>query len=396
MAGRPNLLVIVTDQQRTDTVGCLGGRHIATPALDALAARGILFRRAYTPIPICSPARGSLWTGLLPNAHGVEDNVYGVPDALRGIPTLFAPLRAAGYRLGYIGKWHLGEADPGLFDLWEGYNSLWPQWIVAPDGGRSYRSFVETDAAMRWLGAQDGAAPFCLVVSYYPPHPPYDPPAEHRARAAGSPNPGYFGAAAAIDDCVGRLLAALDASPHGPGTAVLFCADHAQLLEPRDGPNPKRNLYEGTLRIPMMLALPGGRAAGTAVDGLVGLLDVAPTLLELAGAAALAPCHGASLLPFAERPDPPWRDGLLVQNATRAGRDGERSGRRERGLVAPDAKLVVAERRFPALYDLVADPDERRNLLAGPEPATARARDLAGRMRTLATEAGDRIGIAAA
>ncbi|MCC7273737.1 MAG: sulfatase-like hydrolase/transferase [Alphaproteobacteria bacterium] len=399
MSDRPNLLVVMTDQQRTDTVGCLGGRHVRTPGIDRLAARGILFERAFTPVPMCSPARASLWTGLYPHGHGVEDNVYRIPRALpQGDErTVFGPLRRAGYRLAYVGKWHLGEADPGLFDLWDGYNSLEPQWLTRPDGARTYRSFAETDRAAGFLGGQKEAdRPFCLVVSYYPPHPPYDPPAEYRALAAASPLPGYFGAVAAIDACVVRLLDALDASGLAGRTAIVFCSDHAQLLALRDGPNPKRNLYDETVRIPMILALPGGRAAGTRTAALVSLLDVTPTLLALAGPPPPQPCHGASLLPFADGGSPPWRDAFLLQNTTRPEHEAKRMARRERGLRTAAAKLVVAERRMPALYDLDADPEERCNLLAGESPQRERARDLALRMRAAAEAVADPIGLAAA
>ncbi|MGE0725956.1 MAG: sulfatase [Alphaproteobacteria bacterium] len=397
MTDRPNILLVMTDQQRADTLSCLGSRHGRTPHFDALAARGILFERAFSPVPMCSPARASLWTGLQMSRHGIVTNVGPVPTVLDRLPgpTLFAALRAAGYRLGYLGKWHLGEADPGLFDHWEGYNSHAAHWVEGPSGV-AYRAFLETDRAIALLDALDGDRPFCLVVSYYPPHPPYEPPPEYTAMHVGGPLPGYFGAVRAIDDCIGRLCGALDARGRWQRTAVLFCSDHAQVLAEREGGGRKRNLFDETLRIPMILVLPGGRAAGTRAAGMVGLLDVAPTLRALAGAAPAAECHGAGLAPFVARPDPPWRSTLLLQNRTRPDREASGAPREERAIRTDRAKLILGQGRRPRLYDLERDPGEHDDLLAGPTPPVAAAASLARALAGEAAAIGDAVGVALA
>jgi choline-sulfatase len=120
VTARPDIVLVMPDQQRADSVSAYGNAFCATPVLDALARRGVRFANACTTFPLCTPARGSMWTGLYPHAHGVSGNVYGVPDVFADRAkvkrTLFHALRDAGYATAYFGKWHLGEANPGTFD----------------------------------------------------------------------------------------------------------------------------------------------------------------------------------------------------------------------------------------------------------------------------------------
>lgn len=116
MTVRPDIILVMTDQQRADSLGYAGNRFVATPHIDALAASSLRFRNAVTPFPLCSPARAGLWTGLHAHRHGITDNIYGEPDALArlGRATVFPAMQAAGYRTAYIGKWHLGRGSrPG-------------------------------------------------------------------------------------------------------------------------------------------------------------------------------------------------------------------------------------------------------------------------------------------
>lgn len=393
MPDRPDILLIMTDQQRADTLGCLGSVHVQTPHLDRLAARGLLFRNAFTPIPICSPARASLWTGRYPHQHGVQDNVYRAEDALSvgGHRSVLADLQTAGYRTAYVGKWHLGERPPPEIDVWQGYNSNTSHWL---DGG--YRSFIETDAAIALLEGHDRRQPLCLVVSYYPPHPPYDPPPEYAAAHAGSPSPGYFGAVRAIDDCVGRLLDALDRSGLAETAALLFCSDHGQKMAASSGRNVKRNLFDETIRIPMILVPPGGCAGGGRVSNrLVGLMDVAPTLRALAALRQTAESDASrNLLPLLNDGSP-WRHALLFQNRTRADQSPDGAVRVDRAVRTAEAKLILRFGRPPALYDLRADPDEKDDLMRVKPPLVA-LRRLAKAMRRLGTEAGDELAVGAA
>ena len=124
----PHVLVIMTDQQRWDSLACNGNVFAQTPNLDRISAEGVRFENSFTPQPLCSPSRATAWTGVCPNEHQVESCVYGFDNALKEFypnkPTIFELFRNAGYTTAYYGKWHLGCADPGLFDRWQGYNSL--------------------------------------------------------------------------------------------------------------------------------------------------------------------------------------------------------------------------------------------------------------------------------
>src|SRR5579872_2669379 len=193
---RPNILFLMADQFRADALGAGGNDWVRTPNLDRMARTGVMFSNAYTPQALCTPARGSLMTGVYPHTTRLDHNLYEVQDAFhmpefRLTPNLPTLLREAGYRTGYIGKWHLGDGNPGLFDYWNGYNSLQPHWI----GKRyqsAYRSDVETDDAIRFLD-ENRARPFALFVSYYPPHTPYDPPRKFAEMYAGKDHAEYYG-----------------------------------------------------------------------------------------------------------------------------------------------------------------------------------------------------------
>lgn len=368
---RPDILVVMTDQQRWDSLGHAGNAFVRTPHLDALAARSLRFRHAVTPFPLCSPARACLWTGLHAHRHGVTDNVYGEPDALaaRARPTIFAALRAAGYRTGYVGKWHLGEVRPDGFDHWAGYNSAQSHWI-AEAGGRVWRPERETDEAARLLADRaTSGPPSALVVSYYPPHPPYDAPdaALRRYRGTGLPHAAYYAAVDALDGCIGRLIAA--ASGARP-TAILFCSDHGETFQV--GRGSKRSTEEAALRVPLLLALPNQPGADVAAP--VSLLDVAPTIAALAGLSWTA--DGGDLAAIAAGRVP--REAVVVENisveplGTRDGNLRQQFGvvrRPERAVWSGTAKLVLRDAAEPVLRDLVADPEERFNRWRDPAAA---------------------------
>lgn len=367
---RPDILVVMTDQQRWDSLGYAGNRFVRTPNLDALAARSLRFRNAVTPFPLCSPARAGLWTGLHAHRHGVLENVYQEPDALgaRGCGTVPAALQAAGYRTGYVGKWHLGDAPPAGFDHWSGYNSALSHWIG--DGAeRVWRPHDETSRALDRMREWRSGPPFLLVVSYYPPHPPYDAPDRELARYRGSgiPHPAYYAAVDALDGCVGQLLASIP--PQRP-TVVLFCADHGETF--RIGGGSKRSAEEAALRVPLLLALPSG-AEGD-VEAPVSLLDVAPTLAALAG--VRFPCDGEDLAALAG--GRVARPAVVVENVavepvgTRAGNLRQQVGvvrRAERAVWSGRDKLVLRDAAAPVLRDLVRDPEERFNRWRDPDRA---------------------------
>ena len=172
-----------------------------------------------------------MFSGLYPHTHKLQGNVYGVDDVLAHPEYKMSVvwpglLKQAGYYTAYIGKWHLGEKAPACFDEWKGYNSLQPHWVGKRQESQ-YRPEMETDQAIEFL-RHNKARRFALCVSYYPPHTPYDPPQKYTAmyeKTALQPA-AYWGAVTAIDACVGRLMAQLDALGLGQQTLVLFTADH--------------------------------------------------------------------------------------------------------------------------------------------------------------------------
>ncbi|MGE0723646.1 MAG: sulfatase-like hydrolase/transferase [Alphaproteobacteria bacterium] len=375
-SARPDIVLVMTDQQRADSLGYAGNRFVATPHLDALAGAALRFRQAVTPFPLCSPARACLWTGRQAHRHGITDNVYGEPDALgrHGEEAVFPVLRAAGYRTAYVGKWHLGEAAPAGIDRWEGYNSGASHWIDGPEG-RTWRPHRETGQAIEVIRDWSDGPPFLLVVSFYPPHPPYDAPDRlfPRYRRSGIPHAAYYAAIDGIDECVGRLLAALDRRDPVRPAAVLFLSDHGETFD--TGRGGKRSDEEAAVRIPLLLRAP---AMGPAdVDAPVSLLDVAPTLAGLAGVGFTG--DGEDLRAIADAPA--GRPGVVIENlvaervASRQGNLRQLVGietRRVRIVRSETAKLVLREAAAPLLFDLAGDPEERVDLLReDPIPAVA-------------------------
>jgi arylsulfatase A-like enzyme len=207
---RPNILMLVSDQERWDVLGCYGSRICKTPHLDRLASEGVRFETALAPTAICSPARASLLTGLYPHGHGILNNTHE-PDALRTelppeLPTFPELLRDAGYRLGYVGKWHVGRSSPalrGFHDVAVHHDILASagETIAAPEvpvrdpvyaryprgrllvAGIDTRPMEETDtrrdadAAVALLERYASARePFCMRVDFEGPHHPYTPP----------------------------------------------------------------------------------------------------------------------------------------------------------------------------------------------------------------------------
>ena len=341
-----NLLVIIADQFRAQ---CLepDGDPVRTPTLDALANQGVRLRQAVSSYPVCSPHRGMLMTGESPQDNGVWLNVndstrplgVGLAD---GVTSWAQVLTDAGYATGWIGKWHLQspvaedeiygegrrEDDGKVWDAWSppearlGFthwysygcndNHLHPHYWATDDpreGGvwvDQWSAEHETDKAIEMLGEFAGN-PFALVVSWNPPHPPFEmlPHGVHPHLADGAsllnrPNvtddiraeaervaPLYFTAVEEIDAQLARLLARLDELNLRDDTVVMFTSDHGTQLGSH-GLIAKNVPFQESMLIPCVVAHPG-LPAGSTVDVLLGSLDFAPTLLGLVGHGDLVP-----------------------------------------------------------------------------------------------------------
>ena len=405
MVERPNLVLVCTDQQRMDSLGCYGNRFVVSPHVDRLASRGTRFSNAFTPWPVCTPARGTMWTGLYPHAHQLVDNVYGVDNAFESVArvklTVFELLREAGYLTAHFGKWHLGEVQPPFFDVWEEcFNSRKGHWMDGRQDGE-YRPDRQTDASIAFIQRQKNAAqPFVMVQGYYPPHDPYTAPARHYApyRHKGIPFAGYYAAVSALDECTGRIIAALEQTGLAEKTIVIYYTDHGDTFFYRREGEHKFVCFDDAIRIPFIVTGPGV-VTGALRSEPVGLQDLMPTLLDYAGVAAPANLHGRSVRPLAEGRSIPWRDDFYIQNVTHV------SAITQRCLWHGRWKLIASANGAHQFFDLENDPEEELDIFLTPRPDPGMERfrhvrdhaleisGLAGRMRQTAMHLDDPEGV---
>jgi choline-sulfatase len=410
----PNVIVFFTDQQRWDTAGVYGNPLSLTPHLDSMARRGTLFEYAFTPQPVCGPARTALQTGLYPSAVGCYRNGIPLP---RDATTMAHRFGAAGYHTAYIGKWHLASRDPvppedrGGYQTWLAANRL--EWTSHPydtrlfdDDGKEvrlpgYRTDALIDAAIRHIDRM-ADSPFFLFLSLLEPHhqndiDQYVAPARYEelygrgwcpgdletlVGSARQHLPGYLGMVKRIDEGLGRLLDALYSQGILDNTIVLFTSDHGCHFRTRNHEY-KRSCHEASIRIPMVAQGPYFDSRGV-VSELVTLLDV-PTML--AAAAGIEPPPGAvgrhldageaqNRLRGGLRVPGAETEGILIQITEEEIGRALRTRRWKYAVAAPDADprqtgsaSCYYERH---LYDLEADPWELRNLIAEPAYETVR------------------------
>ena len=425
---RPNVVVVFTDQQRWDTTGVHGNPLDLTPNFDAMARTGTHAVQAFTPQPVCAPARAAIQTGLYPTTSGVFRNNRTLPDDAR---TLAHHFRDAGYSTGYIGKWHLAGSEPvpaderGGYDYWLGANTL--EFVsdayrttVFDDSGApvmlpGYRSDALFDAAIRYVADQaepDGTGarkPFFLFLSLIEPHhqnevDTYPAPDGYTERYQGRWMPpdlatlsaeggtahrhlgGYCGQVRRVDEGFGRLLDALRSIGLLDDTVVAFTSDHGSHFKTRNAEY-KRSCHDASIRVPLALRGPGFDAGGP-INQPVSTIDLPPTLLAAAGVEVPAAMQGRSFLPLVSDPGAPWPGEVFVQvSESEVGRT-IRTSRWKYHVVDPDAHPwdESAGTRYveTALYDLANDPYELVNLVGMPshrEVADGLRERLVARMR---------------
>jgi arylsulfatase A-like enzyme len=394
---RPNVIVFFTDQQRWDTTGAHGNPLDLTPNFDQMAQQGTHVASAFTPQPVCAPARSVMQTGMYATETGVFRNGIPLrPDA----QTLARCFGEAGYATGYIGKWHLAAEEPvsaaqrGGYDYWLASNAL----EFTSDSYRAelynndnelvrlpgYRVDALTDAAIRYVDAHQ-REPFYLFLSFLEPHhqnhrDDYPAPDVYRDRYTGRWTPpdllalggsspqhlgGYYGMVRRLDEALGRLLDALKSLGLRDNTIVLFTSDHGCHFKTRNAEY-KRSCHESAIRVPMAIQGPGFDGGGR-LRQLVSLVDVPPTLLDAAGLPVPEGMQGRSILPLLREKGPQWPDDVFVQiSESQVGR-AIRTRRWKYSVVAPDksgTRDASAERYVEEfLYDLEADPYELTNLI---------------------------------
>lgn len=349
--GGPIILVSI-DTLRSDHLPAYGHAGVETPSLDRLRRDGVLFARAYSPVPLTTPAHVSMMTGLLPPRHGVRDNA-GYTLAADGAATLAARLAGLGYRTGGAVSSFTMRAATGLGHGFDFYDDRIAKAERATLAEVQRAGPASLDALLPWLrqtAAQDGR--FFAFLHLYEPHTPWAPPAPFDRYA----DP-YDGEIAAADAVVGRLLDALDALGRYDEATVVVVSDHGEGLGDHGEKEHGILLYREALQVPLIIKLAGGRRAGATVEAPVGLTDLMPTLVVLAGGSVAEALDGRSLVPALAGNELEARPlyGESFHPQLRYGWAGLTS------LI--EGRWHLIEGPDPELYDLVADPAERNNQL---------------------------------
>ncbi len=346
-ASRPNLLLITIDTLRPDRLGCYGSPRIATPNIDALSHRGVLFTRAFAHTPTTLPSHTNILLGTTPLRHGVHDNgFFKVPAEF---PSLATHLKARGYATAAIvGAFPL-DSRFGLnrgFDL---YDDDYGTGAALDFSFVERKAEVVVDRALTWLKGRTG--PWFLWVHFFDPHQPYEPPEPFLTRYK---NDLYGGEVAYVDAALGKLLASLEATGQVETTAVVFTGDHGQSLGEHGETTHGYFAYNATLWVPLIVAAPG--LASARVDQDVCHIDIFPTACELLGILPPPGLQGVSLLPAARGKKLAER-AIYFESLYPYYRRGWAP---LRGYIEKDEKFM--ESPLPEVYDLKVDFAESKNL----------------------------------
>ncbi|HEY2038818.1 MAG TPA: sulfatase-like hydrolase/transferase [Edaphobacter sp.] len=433
-AKKPNIIIYLADQFRWDFVGANGRNgSTRTPNIDALVSRGKNFTHAVTNQPVCAPSRSVLLTSRYATETGVWHNGLELDKSL---PTIASELRKAGYTSNLIGKWHLALGNPkaggdpgpvkaedrgGFLDLWEGANALehtthpyegtiWDQNNQPITFKDEYRVDFLTDRAERFL-RQKQEKPFFLFISQLEPHQQNDMqrPVAPKGAATRFVNstapedlrafpgtwqdqlPDYYGCIEAIDSSVGRIRKTLEEENLADNTIFVFFSDHGCHFMTRNQEY-KRSTHNSSIRVPLIIDGPGFHGMQQITE-LVGLIDLAPTLLEAAGVAAPSSWKGHSLLPLVNDLEArqKWPNQQLIQiSESMTGRairtpDWTYCVADTSGNTKESAAKTYHEYQF---YDQRADPHELVNL-AGRKEYREKADELQKQLKKLLAAAGE-------
>ena len=438
---QPNIVCIVGEGLRWDELSSTGNKLIQTPSLDRIGQEGCTFRNAFVVNALCLPSRATMLTGMYSHTTGAVSNVEGeIPPRFTLVSDL---LQKAGYETAFLGKSHIqgalmehnwdyyfgfvGQADYYRPRITEGVRGKYgPAKLYEGE----YVDTLLTRKAVEWL-QQERSKPFCMFLWFYAPHAPFYRPKDMVNDLNGVPIPkpasfdedlkGYPGKPRAVADAdnkigysevfnddprsleelvknhyvgvqdndrnVGAVWQELERKHIVNETAFLLSSDHGFFLGEHHLYD-KRLMYEPSIRIPMMVRCPGRVKAGTKSDEMVLNLDVAPTLLDIAGLPVPGGMQGKSMMPLAEgKANISWRKDWLYEYYEYPGFENVRPCR---GVRTDRYKLIhffIEPQEFE-LYDLQADPDEMNNLFGQPgyEELTAH---LKGRLAALRAETHD-------
>jgi arylsulfatase A-like enzyme len=435
---RPNIIFFLSDDHATQAIGCYGGKLMQTPNLDRLASAGIRFDHCFCTEAICAPSRAAILTGK----YGHVNGAMGWKPYDRSHRTFPESLRAAGYQTALVGKYHLGSQPPGFdyYDILPDQGRYHDPEFISAQGRRvepGHVSDVTATLALRWLDQRDPQRPFAICINDKAAHMPWQPakrfesyfatatlpePAslhddlEGRAAVSaaswlrvenllrwqqsdwGEPPAGlttkqrrswiyqqylkhYLRCAAGLDENVGRVLDWLDRNHLTQDTIVIYSSDQGFFLG-EHGWFDKRWMMEESLRMPLLVRYPRLIKPGSASAAMVLNIDIAPTLLDLAGVAVPADMQGRSLRPLlAGEPPKDWRRSIYYRYYAAeygiAPHFGVRTERYKlihyKGAVGTDNGTQMGDMKQPGqvdeweLFDLQSDPAERINLYHNPE-----------------------------
>ena len=414
MAGKPNIIFSMSDDQRYDCMGCAGHPFIDTPAMDRLANEGVRFANGFTGVPLCAPSRATCLTGVYPHVHGVAHNKRHINEGMVTWPEL---LQEAGYRTGFVGKLHYGggsDPQPG-FDRWVSFPGQGdyrdPVFNVVGERVEhtGYHTDLLADYALDFMN-QDDDRPWALCLWYKAPHSPFTPADRYadvyggeelpRPSTIGAPREGkalsvqngtgpgctddwypdgvfqarktwdafmrdYVRTVRGNDDALGRVLDKLDEMGQAENTMVIHTADHG-FFHGEFGLGNKRWMYEPAIRIPYLIRFPDWtQQPGRVAEDLVLNLDLPATIVEAAGLSVPDHYQGKSLRPLLSNAEGWARDAVFIEYFYDA------------PFVAyPSMQCVrTASEKFihylkdgdtDEYYDLSNDPDERHNRVDDP------------------------------
>ena len=427
MAKPPNILFLQTDNQRWDTLGCSGNPIIHTPNVDRLAAAGAYFPNAFATTPICAASRASILTGLYRRRHDFD---FVQPPLRTEFTDMSYPalMRQAGYHTGLIGKFGIESYGSLLvedcektlakmFDHFDNYEH-WTEegyWIRQDDGSHKHLTEITGDKVIDFLRACPDDRPFCLSVSFNAPHAQatdgapqhYYPPNEEAhlyddevipvpattAPAFFEESPeflresesrkrwhtrwdrenyqrtakDYWGMISGVDRMVGRFVEELERQGVAENTVIFYTADHGFLTGER-GYSDCWLLYENSMRVPLVICDPRAdeSAQGTVANQMALNIDLAPTMLELAGIEVPEIVQGKSLLPLMRGEQPAWREDFFCEHLFNT---PEFIIPRSEGVRSQKWKYIRyidEDPIYEELYDLESDPEEAENLRDAP------------------------------
>ncbi|MDP6115044.1 MAG: sulfatase-like hydrolase/transferase [Planctomycetota bacterium] len=412
---QPNILVFMTDDHGQWAANCYGTTEIISPTMDYLARNGAKMNRAFTPTPVCSPARASFFTGRLPSQHGIHDYIHERGEGLQhpGIydqTNIGQLLQQAGYQTALTGKWHCSQSwkpHPG-FDRWFSYyDAQYPHRgmqrfsdegeLVEQEG---HQSQLITDQTIQFLRNRDRERPFFTFVGYVNTHTPHkDMPerlADHYRQCTFDEIPResfpdchgdsrfevddydapdfreslaqYYAAVTAIDEQMGRVLDELEATGYLENTLVVYTADHGLMMGHHgtrlkgNGTTPQ-NFLEESILVPCLLSWPGKIAPGQECNELVDHIDLFQTVLDAACATPPAETieeidsPGSSYLPLISGDEEDWRDAFFGEYGN-ARVIRTKTHKLIKRYIGPNGIDYPDE-----LYDLINDPRETGNII---------------------------------